>query len=71
LLNEAHDTIAEQRQELTRAHVRLEKAEEIIRKLERRLEEQENLSGMRSLAVADLGESLNSCMNKSTDGIRK
>ncbi|XP_031570478.1 TNF receptor-associated factor 2-like [Actinia tenebrosa] len=69
LLNEAHATIAELRQELAKANQKVERAEENVRKLENRLAEQEQLAGLRNLAIADLEEKFKDSFGCSYDGI--
>lgn len=69
LLNEALTTINELRQELTRANQKVERAEESVRKLEKRLADQEQLAGLRNLAIADLEEKFKDSFGCSYDGI--
>ncbi|KAK3748642.1 hypothetical protein QZH41_004506 [Actinostola sp. cb2023] len=69
LLNEAHSTIEDLRQQLTKASIKVEKAEETVRQFDRRLEEQENVAALRNVTIADLEEKVNGTINNSYDGI--
>jgi len=69
LLNEAHSTIEDLRQQLTKASIKVEKAEETVRQFDRRLEEQENVAILRNVTIADLEEKVNGTINNSYDGI--
>jgi TNF receptor-associated factor 2 len=69
LLNETHGTIEELRKQVAQANQKAEKAEDTVRKLEKRLVDQEQIAGLRNLAIADLEEKFKDSIGCSYDGI--